>query len=955
MKKIRLLVLILCLPVFLFAQQTDTTKVDTAANNLEQVVVVGYGTQRKIDVTGAVAQIKGGEILKQGVVNPISGLQGKIAGVQITNNGTPGTSPQILIRGMGSYNGSAAPLYVVDGVWQTDIAYLNPADIESMSILKDASSEAIYGVRGANGVVLITTKKGSSRGTSVNYNGSIGLQHATNIPKMANGTEYATLVNELTRLSGGTNFLDSSKFGSGTNWFKTETRDAIITNHQISVNGGSDKNTYNASIGYLNQDGILKTNNYKRYTGNFKNDIKVSKYIKFGYNVLGSYSKSNDAPGSIWRQLYAAPPIIAPRNADGTYGNTNDYGLGSSVANPQITMDYNNATTQNYNVSGNVYLDINFAKHFVFHTSFGGIYAQTDQRSFTPIYNYDSTLSTQKYTQYSSHNTLSEAQLATKNWIVENTLTYNNAFGEHRITALIGQTAYRNYYTEQHTTAVDGSLSSDPATWYYNQATPGTIYNVTPSSQGVQTYPALEKVSSYFGRITYSYRNTYTFTGTLRSDGSSKFTANYGRAILPSLGLAWIVTNEGFMKDQKIFDLLKLKGSWGRVGNSNIPAYVGTQTAYTSGGVIYGNTGIISGSQSIASLVPPKLNWELGEGTDIGFEAAFFHNRLSVDADYYNKLTKRLLFSVPIMASSGTSTSTLIQNVGTLRNRGYEVNINWHDNIGSDWSYSIGANGSYNANKFLNSTASVGSLYAGANASTGGQLATITKVGQPLGEFYGYKVIGIFQTASDIANYKDANGTVYQPNAKPGDFQYAKLSNSGLGAIDGNDRTVIGNPNPKYYYGINTTVRYKSFDLAMDFNGVAGVDIYNGNKGLRFGSENYTKDFYDHRWHGEGTSNTDPSANIGGNQNYYINSYYVESGSYFRIRNIQLGYSMPYDLMQKLHMQNVRFYVNAQNPIIFTKYKGFTPEVGGNAGQMGIDYNVYPLYATYTFGVNVTL
>lgn len=952
MKRIRLLLLSLGSPALLFAQKSDSTKVDTAVNNLEQVVIVGYGTQRKIDVTGAVSQIKGSEISKQGVVNPVSGLQGKVAGVQITNNGTPGAAPQILIRGMGSFNGSAAPLYVVDGVWLTDISYLNPSDIETMSILKDASSEAIYGVRGANGVVLITTKKGSTKGTSVNYNGFVGLQHATNIPKMANGTEYATIFNELTRLSGGTSVLDSSKFGAGTNWFKTETRNAIITNHQISVNGGSDKNTYNASVGYMNQEGILKTNNYKRFTGNFRNDIKISQYVKFGYSILGTYSKSNDAPNGIWRALYTAPPIISPKNADGTYGNTNDYGLGASVSNPQITMDYNNATTQNYNINGNVYLDINFAKHFVWHSSFGGIYSQTDQRSFVPIYNYDPTLNTQKYVQFSAHNTLTEAQLATKNWIVENTLTYNNTFGDHRITALVGQTAYRNFYTEQHTTAVDGTLSSDPATWYYNQATPGSIYNVTPTSTGYQTYPALEKVSSYFGRVTYSFRNTYTFTGTLRSDGSSKFTANFGRAVLPSFGAAWIVTNEGFMKNQKIFDLLKFKGSWGRVGNSNIPAYVGTQTAYTSGGVIYGNTGNISGSQSVASLVPPVLNWELGEGTDFGVEAAFLHNRLTVDVDYYNKLTKRLLFNVPIMASSGTSSSTLIQNVGTLRNRGVEFNINWHDNIGSDWSYSIGANGSTNANKFINSTIPVGLFYSGANASTGGQLATITQIGQPIGEFYGYKVIGIFQNQTEINNYKDANGNVFQPNAQPGDFKYQSMT--GVGPIGGKDRTVIGNPNPKFYYGINTTLRYKAFDLAMDFNGVSGVDIYNGNKGLRFGNENYTQDFFDKRWHGQGTSNTTPSANIGGNQNYYINSYYVENGSYFRIRNLQLGYSLPYDLMQRLHLQNLRVYVNAQNPAIFTKYKGFSPEVGGLAGNAGIDYNVYPLYATYSFGVNVT-
>ncbi|WP_156522696.1 SusC/RagA family TonB-linked outer membrane protein [Arachidicoccus ginsenosidimutans] len=923
-----------------------TIRLASSANELSQVVVVGYGTQRKIDVTGSVAQIKGGEIAKQGVTNALSGLQGKVAGVQITNNGSPGASPQVLIRGLGSFNGSTAPLYIVDGVWVTDINYLNPSDIDNVSILKDASSEAIYGVRGANGVVLITTKKGAVKGISVNYNGSVGTQIAQNVPKMANGTEYATLYNELTQLNNGTDLLDVSQFGAGTDWFDIETRHALITNHQISVNGGGDKSTYNVSLGYLDQDGILKTNNFKRYTASFNNDIKISNHFKFGYNIVGSYSKSHDAPGAIWRDIYTAPPIISPKNADGTYGDPGTYGLGQSVVNPQVVMDYNHATTQTYNLSGNAYVEINFAKHFVFHSSVGGTYIDVDQQGFTPVYQATST-------QYSTHNTLTEGKLNTKNWQLENTLTYSNMFGDHRLTILLGQSAYRNFYGESHATAVDGSLSSDPATWYFNAGTPGSIYNVTPSVNGIQTYPALEKESSYFGRVSYSYKDRYSITGTLRSDGDSKFTGNSGRATLPSIGAAWIVSNEPFMKNQRIFDVLKFKGSWGKVGNSGIPAYVASQTTTTAGSIIYGNTGIISPSQSLASLVPPPLNWELGVGTNAGIEAAFLKNRLTLEADYYNKKTERLVFPVGVLASSGTTVSTLLENAGVVRNRGVEVTLNWHDNVGENWSYSIGVNGSANSNKFVESYIPLAALYSGANASTGGQLATITKVGLPLGAFYGYKVIGIFQNQAEIDNYKDADGNQYQPDAKPGDFKY--LSTTGVGPISGNDRVVLGNPNPKYYYGVNTNVRYKTWDLSIDLTGVADVDIYNGNQSLRYGNENYTEDFYKTRWHGEGTSNTTSSADIGGRENYYINSYYVESGSYLRIRNIQLGYSLPENLVEKWHMQGLRFYVNAQNPFLFTKYKGFTPEISGESpGNMGIDYNVYPTYATYTFGVNLT-
>ncbi|MFT4154408.1 SusC/RagA family TonB-linked outer membrane protein [Parafilimonas sp.] len=925
------------------SQTTINVSMNIASAQLTDVVVVGYGTQRKIDVTGSVTQINGNEISKQGVVNPLSGLQGKVAGVQITNTGTPGSSPQITIRGLGGYSSTTAPLYVVDGVWFSDISFLNPNDIETMSILKDASSESIYGVRGANGVVLITTKKGASGKVAINYNGSVGAQIASNIPKMANGYEYAVMFNELTRLTGGTDVLDSSQFGEGTDWFDVALRPALMTNHQISVNGGAEKSTYNLSLGYLNQQGILKTNTYDRYTANFRNDVKISNHIKVGYNVIGNYSKSFDPPGSIWRQLYTAPPILSPKNADGSYGDPATYGLGSAISNPQVTLDYNHATTQEYHLNGNAYIDINFAKYFTWHSSIGGIYENAEEQSFTPVYDATST-------QYSSTYTLSETRTSVKNWIIENTLTYNKTFGEHRITALAGQTAYRNFARQAVATTTDGTLSDDPSTWYFSSSNSSTYYNII-SSDGVQTYPALEKVSSYFGRLTYSFSNRYTFTGTLRSDASSKFTSNFGRAFLPSFGVAWILSNESFMRNQKVFDALKLKASWGAVGNSGVPTYVATQTT-TSSSIIYGGTGDISTGESIATLEPNPLKWEKTIGTDIGLEAALLANRLSVDIDLYNKLTKDFVFPVAVLASSGTTTSTILENVGDMRNRGIEIGVNWHDKINDDWSYSIGGNFSSNSNIFLKSDVLGSTLYSGGSASTGGEYGTVTKVGQPVGVFYGYKVIGIFQNQSEIDSYADADGNLYQPDAQPGDFKYESTTKSG--PLSGNDRQAIGNPNPKYFYGINTSVSYKSFDLSLDFNGVADADVYNANKGLRYGNENWTKAFYENRWHGEGTSTTNPSVNVGGNENYYTNSWYVESGSYFRIRNIQLGYTLPQNTLQKIGIQNFRCYFNAQNPVIFTKYTGFTPEVTGNPGSRGIDNNVYPLAAIYIIGVNLT-
>ena len=915
---------------------------------LDQVVVVGYGTQRKIDVTGSVGQIKGDEIAKQASPNPISGLQGKIAGVQITNVGTPGSSPDIKIRGLGTYSSNASPLYVVDGVWVTDVSFLNPADIDNISILKDASSSAIYGVKGANGVVLITTKKGKGKAV-VSYNGTVGWQVATHIPKMANAHEYAIMFNELGRATASTNFLDSTQFGTGTNWFDQALRNALITNHSVTVSGGSEKSTYNLSLGYLDQQGILKTNDYQRYTAKFSNDVEVSRFVKAGYTVIGEYNKSHDAPLGIWRDLYTAPPVLPVKFANGRYGDPGYYGLGQSVSNPQATLDYNNATAKGYHVNGNAYIDIKFLQHFTLHSSAGGIYQQVEQQGFTPIYNATST-------QSSTHTTLTEAQLETRNWIIENTLTYSNEWGDHKVTALAGQTAYRNYYDETHATAQDGAITSNPNTWYLGlgSGNNGSIYDVTPSNAPPQAYPALERVSSYFGRLTYSYADRYTVTGTLRSDGDSKFTAAHGRALLPSVGAAWVVSNENFMKGQHAFSYLKIKGSWGQVGNSGVPVYVGTQTTTTSGSIIYNNTGVISASQGLASAVPQPLNWEKSEGTDVGLEATLINNHLNLEADFYNRSTINFIFPVLFGGDLGYTTQQLVQNVGDLRNRGVEVSATWRQDINKDFTFSIGGNVAYNQNKFIKNTAGPQKLYAGGTASTGGQLGTVTTVGQPLGQFYGYKVIGIFQSAADVSSYVDKNGTEYQPSAQPGDFKYAKTSNGGLGAIGGNDRVILGNPNPKYVYGINTSWTYKAFDLALDFNGVAGVQLYNANKGLRYGNENWTQDFYNNRWHGAGTSNSNPSVNIGGNQNYYVNSWYVESGAYFRIRNVQLGYTLADVYASKAGIKKVRIFVNAQNPAIFTKYKGFTPEVGGSPGNIGIDNNVYPISAIYNCGLNVT-
>jgi len=906
---------------------------------LEQVVVVGYGTQRKIDVTGSIATIKGDEISKQPSINPISGLQGKVAGVQITNSGAPGTSPQIRIRGTGSAYGSTNPLYVVDGVWFDDISFLNPGDIESMNILKDASSTAIYGIRAANGVVLITTKKGKSGRAIVNYSGHVGMQTVTNVVDMANAKEYAILSNEKSRINGGGDVLDPENFGEGTDWYKVVMRDALITNHQVSVSGGAGKSTYNLSLGYLSQEGNVEGNVFKRATARFQNDFQISDRLKVGYTITATGINSKDIPPSIIYEAFIAPPVIPVKYNDGSYGDPGDYPTGK-FNNPQVTLDFYNQRSKTYRITGNVFAELKILKELTFRTSVGGEYGEGEVRGYAPVFNATTV-------QNNNVSKLTASRADTRNWIVENTLTYTKRFGDHNLTVLAGQGAQR-YKSYKITGTAQNVPYSRDADLFLRLGSTGTT---TATDEG-----DLSTIASLFGRVNYSFMDKYLLTASLRGDGASKFFGDDRWGYFPSVGLGWVITNEDFMKDQKIFDNLKLRGSWGKVGNAGVPTNLSiltvTQTPQLT--AYFGQPSIPATGASINSIVPPTTAWERGVGTDIGVEMAFLNSRLFIEAGYYNRKTEQAIFDLPILASVGTESSNIIANQATFQNQGFEFTVNWKDNVNKSLGYSVSANLGINNNEVLSTITGANPIYGGGFGTVGGNSTTRTVVGQPIGQFFGYQVIGIFQNQGQITSSN-------QKTAKPGDFIYADVSGSQGkpdGIISAQDRVILGNPNPRYNFGLNTNWTYKNFDLMLDFQGVADVDIYNGTQNARYGNENYTKEFFDKRWHGEGTSNSYPSANTTGS-NLNPNSYYVEDGSYFRIRNVQLGYTIPAAITSRWKMNRLRIYVNAQNPVTWFKYSGFSPEIINlNAGvkptEAGVDVNVYPLFATYNFGVNVT-
>ncbi len=891
-----------------------------STKSMDQVVVVGFGTQRKIDVTGSISSVKGIEISKQSSQNAISSLQGKVAGVQITNSGAPGASPQVRIRGVGSL-AATDPLYIVDGTIVSDLSFLNPNDIESIDILKDASSLSIYGVRAANGVILVTTKKGHKGKPQFSYNSYVGAQLVTNSLLMATAKKYAFLVNEKLGMPTVAEYPT-------TDWYKQILRSAAIThNHQLGISGGTNKLTYNAGLGYYNQEGLVNKNDYGKLTGRVQADYKINKELKFGAQAIYYQYNSTDIPGDIFYQAYVAPPIMAVRKANGNYGDPADYNVGN-FANPQASLDWFNQRSKGNSITASAYGEYKFAGYFTFRSNFGITQGLNISRNYVS----KDSLTTVQHTSVSS---LNRDSSNSRKWVWDNTLTYERKIFKHRIKVLAGYSSSEDKFTSD-AWSVNNVANTGESSLKISNGDPATVKHSFSGDRAT--------FISYFARLNYSYDDRYLLTATMRRDGSSKFPSDNRFDNFPSFGVGWNITKEKFMEHQKIFDNLKLKGSWGKLGNASIPTNISVARV-DSGGVynyVFGGTGGVVWHGANNTVFPPKsLVWEVVKETDLGLEMGLLQNKLFIEADYYDRQTQNGIFSLPILGTVGTSNSSVLGNFATYDNTGLEFSATWRSNI-NRLKYNIGINLSANKNKVVSIQGGDVDLYGG-GLPVGGYLTTIARVGEPIGSFYGYKVTGVFQTDAEAA-------ASAQPNAKAGYFIYK--DQNGDGVIDSKDKVILGNPNPKLTYGFSSGFEFKKFDFQLDIQGVAGVDNYNANKGVRFGNENYTEDFYQNRWHGAGTSNTYPSADLSG-PNLDPNSWFVEKGGYIRIRTAQVGYTLSSRILNRWKIQKVRLYLNAQNPFTYFKYKGFTPEIGGAPMSTGIDLNVYPLSATYNFGVNV--
>ena len=911
-------------------RSTINVKMEEDSQLIDEVVVVGYGSAKKRDLTGSIVTVKADEIASKPSTNPLASIQGKVAGVQVVNTGRAGQDPEIRVRGTNSINGFK-PLYVVDGLFTDNINYLNTADIESMEILKDPSSLAIFGVRGANGVIIITTKRAKIGKTMVNINSSVGWKVIYDRVGVTNAEEFKMLYNEQL-ISQGSDPYDYTQWTGNTDWQNEIFQTGFLTNNNVSITGATDKSKFYLGLGYVMEEGSIKTEKLNKFTVNLNSEYSVTDFLRFGFQLNGVRAKYPDAKG-VDGALKAAP--IAPTHdlESGLIHTLPDFQR-AQVWNPLIETELRGAhnKSENYRVAGNVFGEIDILKNLTFKATFSMDYASSQGRSYSPliyVYNPDVEGGKERLTERESVNQSKSTSLAAQSDYV---LTYLGQFGNHGLTLTAGLTT--NYNESSSLSGGRSQLAGygilvgdDPDRWWLS-----TIDDVSTATNGGSQSDRF--TMSYLFRVLYNYKNRYLLNASFRRDGSSVFykTGNTWDNFY-SFGAGWVMTEEKFMQNQNVINFLKLKGSWGVLGSQNTgssyPAYA---TIVSSGSAVFGDN-IIAG-KGPNKLISPTLGWERNYSWEVGFDMHMFNDRLQLSPVYYNKTTKDMLTSIPGIAGTVPG----LQNVGEIRNRGFELSASWNDKIGEDWRYGLGANLSTIDNKVLSLVNKDYNIISGPSR---------VSEGYPIGYFYGYKVEGVYQNEDDI-RFSPINSV---GSVTPGDLKFADVD--GNGKITDNDRTMIGNPTPDFTYGFNVNLGWKNLDLTVDMMGVYGNEIYRNWGSSSYAQLNYRTEQLN-RWHGEGTSNWEPLLDPSHKINQEASTYFIEDGSFFRIRNIELGYNFDKRLLNRIKVQSLRLYTNVQNPKTWSRNGGYTPEVGGSAISFGIDGVGYPMPTVYKIGFNLT-
>ena len=958
--------------------------------SLDEVVVVGYGIQKKSVVTAAISKVTGDELNVARPSRVEDALKGKVSGVQITqSSGQPGADSKVRIRGIGTVNNSD-PLYIVDGMpVDGGINYLNPVDIQSIEILKDAASAAIYGARAANGVVLVTTKSGSEGKTSINYDFSYGWQNPWKKRSMLNAKEYMIIMNEA-QLNDGNKprytAQDIATVGKGTDWQEeTFNFDAPVQSHQLSIAGGSKKGNYFLSAGYFNQEGIVGgdygKSNYERFSIRSNStynifeaeDRQYLKKLTVGANM--GYSRShttgveaNSEYGSILGSALAFNPLIpvyaddataeqilkehpnAVKDANGRVFSLPPSGF-QEIANPVAML--NRPYSEKWNDDKFVatfWAELELLPMLKFKTSYGTDLAfwGMDGHHF-PYY-----LASQN--QFLDESYVTSQMHRGFKWQVENVLTYDQTFlDKHHLTVVLGQSAQK--YKYRHLSGTDYNLlETDPGKANINSAIADRDKERVEGGTGGYDFTAL---ASYFGRVDYNFDERYMMQLTLRRDGSSKFGPNHKWATFPAVSMGWNVLNEPYINRPEWFDSFKVRFSWGKNGNENIGNFryaslmAGGQNYYFGGGydvATDSKDGTMIYGTSPSNIPNPNIKWEESEQTDLGFDARFLDGALSLSFDYFVKKTNGMLMDQPIPSYVGQSAP--MANVGDMKNSGIEFEIGWRHHI-QDFNYNITANASYLKNELVKLGNASGEAIYESNATSGLGSFIKGKNGEVWPYFYGYKTAGIFQNWDEVNNYVNADGKIMQPNAQPGDVRF--VDHNGDGVIDDNDKTKIGKGMPDWTFGLSIGADWRGLDFNMFWQGAAGNDIFDLSTRGDIPAMNRPAEMMD-RWHGEGTSNSIPRMTTANpNSNWRSSDLFIKNGSYIRLKTVQLGYTLPKVWTKKAFIEKLRVYVSAENLLTITNHKGFDPEIAtGSYDRIGVDRGIYPQSRTVSVGANIS-
>ncbi|MBR2150565.1 MAG: TonB-dependent receptor [Prevotella sp.] len=950
---------------------------DEDRQSLDEVVVVGYGVQKKKLVTGATVQVKGENVAKLNTTNPLQALQGQTPGMTIVSeSGQPGEGLKVNIRGLGT-TGSSGPLYIIDGV-RGDISTLNPSDIESIDVLKDAASAAIYGSQSANGVVLVTTKSGKEGRAVVSFDGYFGWQWAPRKTKMLNAKQYMTIMDEQNINSGGAPYdwyglkedgtpkyasiFDANGNVYDTDWVDQMFKDGAQTySANLGITGGNQKGNFNLTMSYLNQEGIVggkDVSGYSRYNFRINSEYQViDNFLKVGEQVSFIYYKKNgigvgNAYNNTLRAAFGTSPITPVYSDNGKYGSpyndTTDSDWYNADGNPYgVMMTTNNNKSQNLTATANVYAEMEFIKNLKFRTVLGVKYDSNNYRSFSPLYHFSI------YSYQDTRTGVSQSASDGLGITWTNTLSYNFKLKEHNIDAMIGYEVYR---TEgQSIYGSNGSLRDGFDTWEYAYLSNGTATNQEGGLSVSGSPWDEERMVSYFGRVSWNWKERYMATATLRCDGSSRFAKGHRFGWFPSISAGWVVTNEKFMEPVlNVMDYFKIRASWGQVGNQNIGNYM--YLAPMAFNNYYYNFGTTLGSDADQwGAVPTRIGneeitWETSEQFDVGFDARFLNQRLNVNFDFYIKTTKDWLVQPPVLGTVGTGAPYI--NGGDVKNTGVELGLAWNDRIGKNFNYYVNVNGAYNKNKVGNIPNEDGIIHGESGSvlyDNSGEFYRASN-GEPIGYFWGYKTAGIFQNQQDINDWIAAGNGVLQADVKPGDVKYYDINHDGL--INDNDKVNLGNGMPDFTYGFSFGFEWKNFDFSVQAYGQSGNKIVQSLRNVGTTTANYTTQILD-RWTGEGTSNKIPRV-TNTNINYQFSDLFIQDGDFLRISSIKLGYDFA-KLLRCKYISQCHLYAQVQNAFTFTKYDGMDPEIGyGNAGWVsGIDYGYYPRPRTFLMGVNL--